>query len=330
MRILTGLVLIAAALWSGWWFVGSRAEGQAARAFFASQRAQGKTATYSSLGVAGFPNRFDLTVNDIVLGDPAAGVTWRAPFAQLLGLSYNPYHFIAALPHRQQLETPSGTFTLKTRRFEASLRFVPGLAFALREFVAIADGPELDSSRGWSVTARSLRLASRQLPGRQTAQEVGLQADALTPDAGLKSIVDPQGTLPATMQQAYLDAELGFDAPIDRHIANRPPRLTDLRVKDAHVAWGPMLLSAQGNLTVNAQGQPEGRITLRAKDWRAMVDMAVATGLIRQQIAPTVRDMLAELSKTSGAPDTVDLPLAFHDGWMSIGPIPLGPAPKLR
>jgi hypothetical protein len=330
MRILTALVILAAMLWGGWWFVGSRAETRAVKAFFAAQQAGGRLAEYSSLGVEGFPNRFDLTVNDIALGDRAAGVTWRAPFAQLLALSYNPYHYIAALPHRQELQTPDGDFTLTSSKMEASLKLAPGLAFALKEFIAVVNDPALSSSLGWKVAAKSLRVATRRLPGRKTAQEIGIAADRITPGDGLKALLDPAGKLPATLSQAYVDAEAGFDAPIDRHLGRRPPHLTDLRVKDAHLNWGPMLLSARGKLTIGADGVPEGRIMLKAKDWRGMVGIAVGLGLIRPEMAPTVTNMLAELAKTSPDPGTVELPLAFQSGRMSFGPLPLGPAPQLR
>lgn len=330
MRILAALVVAAMVIWGGWWFVGSSAETRAVKAFFAAQAAQGRSASYSSLAVEGFPNRFDLTVNDIALGDPAAGVIWRAPFAQVLALSYNPYHYIAALPHRQEIDTPDGSFTVTSDKMEASLRLAPGLALTLREAVAVVARPGLSSSLGWAVTAQDLRGATRQMPGRPLAQEIGLQIDKPAPDAALKARLDPKGALPAAADQLYLDAEAGFDAPIDRHMGTRPPQLTDLRVKDFHIAWGPMLLSAQGKLTVNADGYPEGRIDLRAKDWQAMIDMAVGLDLLKPELAPTVRNMFTELATGSPDPNTVDLPVSFQKGFMSIGPLPLGPAPRLR
>lgn len=330
MRIMVGLVLGLFVLWGGWWFVASSAEHRAAMAFFADRRAEGLTADYSSLGVAGFPNRLDLTVNDVALGDPAAGITWRAPFAQVLALSYNPYHVIAALPHRQEVATPVGTFSVTSSRMEASLRMVPGLAFALDEVVAVMDHPGLTASSGWQVNADSLRLATRRVPGRAMAQEVGAEADHITPNPMLKAMLDPTDALPATLDQVYLDAEAGFDTVIDRHVFNQPPHLTDVTVKDAHISWGPMLLSATGKIAVDVDGVPNGRIMIRAKNWKGMVTVAVVLGLVRPELAPTVENMLTELAKGSPDPDVVELPLEVQKGWMSLGPLPLGPAPRLR
>lgn len=330
MRVMVGLVLGLFVLWGGWWFVASSAEHRAAVAFFADRRDEGLTADYSSLAVAGFPNRLDLTVQDVALGDPAAGITWRAPFAQLLALSYNPYHLIAALPHRQDIVTRIGTFSVTSDRMEASLRMVPGIAFVLDEIVAVADRPGLTASTGWQVTAASVRVATRRVPGRPLAQQIGVEADHIRPNPMLKAMLDPTGALPDAIDQVYLDAEAGFDSAIDRHSATRPPHLTDLNVRDAHITWGPMLLSATGKATVDAEGVPEGRITIRAKNWKGMVAVAVTLGLVRPELAPTAQNMLAELAKGSTDPDVIQLPLEFQRGWMSLGPLPLGPAPRLR
>lgn len=330
MRKLAGLIVVLFVLWGGWWFFASTMEARFVRAAFADRKAAGWTADYSSLGVVGFPNRLDLTVNDIALGAPGSGVIWRAPFAQVLGLTYNPWHVIAAFPHSQEVQTPSGTFTLASARMEASLETVPGLAFALSSVVAVIDKPVVTASLGWQVSADHFRAATRQVPGRATAQEIGVETANVISNPALHALLDPAGALPAALSQIYLDAEAGFDAPIDRRIAQRPPQLTDLTVKQAHVIWGPMQLSATGKVTVDPDGLPAGRITLTAKGWRQMVPIAVALGLVRPELEQTVMNMLAELAKGSGDPDTVDLPLVFEKGWMSLGPLPLGPAPRLR
>lgn len=329
MRFLVAGVLALAVLWGGWWFIGSNAEGHAARAFFAAQKTQGRTANYSSLSVVGFPSRFDLTVNDIALGDPQTGVTWRAPFAQLLALSYNPYHFVVALPHSQTVETPVGRFTVASTRMEGSVTFVPGVAFAVNEVVGIVDHPAITASLGWQVGADSMSLASRRVPGRKTAQEIGLRIENVTLDKALRAQLDPAGTRPATIRQVYLDADLDFDRVIDRHALNAPPHLTGVTVKDGHVTWGKMVLSATGQVSLGPTGLPEGKITLRAQNWQGLAHLLAGFGLIKPEIAPTVHNMLSELAKGSKDPNVIELPLYFTKGWMSLGPLPLGPAPRI-
>ncbi len=330
MRLMTILVLALAALWGGWWFVGANAEHRAVATGFANARARGYDANYSALSVVGFPNRFDLTISDPVLGDPATGTTWRAPFAQVLGLSYNPYHFVAALPHSQTLTTPDGSLTLTSQRIEGSLTLSPGLAFTLNQIVLIADHPDLASDKGWSIAADQVRFATRAMPDLRNAHELGLEVANLTLDPAARALIDPDAALPASIAEIHLDAAASFDAPLDRHAASVHPHLIGLTVKDAHLSWGTALLSAKGTITVDAEGTPEGRLDLTAKNWRPLVKVAAALGLIRPEIAPTWENMLNALAQGSGDPATVDIPLEINKGWMSLGPLPLGPAPKLR
>ena len=330
MRLLIVAVLVLGGLWGGYWFVGSSALETATVAAFAAARDEGRVARYSSLSVEGFPSRFDLTINDIALGDPAAGIIWRAPFAQVLALSYTPYHIIAALPHSQTVELPGETLTLRSAKMEGSVIFVPTPALRLRTTTFIADSPALSSTAGWQVGLRQARFAARPVVGRDNAYEIGFEALDIAPGASLRATLDPAGTLPDAAEVIHIDADLAFDAPLDRHAGERPPQLTALTLRDAHATWGPLSLFASGSLTVDATGRPEGRLTLRARNWRGMVAIAVALGALKPEIAPTVDNMLAELAK--GSPDlrTVELPLVVRDGWMSFGPIPLGPAPRLR
>jgi len=55
----------------------------------------------------------------------------------------------------------------------------------------------------------------------------------------------------------------------------------------------------------------------------------VASGKVRPQLAPTVETMLEGLAKQTGDPEVLKIPLTMQDGWMSLGPLPLGPAPVL-
>ena len=88
-------------------------------------------------------------------------------------------------------------------------------------------------------------------------------------------------------------------------------------------------LNAAGELDVDVSGMPTGRITVRAKNWREMLQLAVASGVVAEGFAPTIERALELLSQMSGNPRTLDAPLSFEDGRMSFGPIPLGAAPRL-
>ena len=72
-----------------------------------------------------------------------------------------------------------------------------------------------------------------------------------------------------------------------------------------------------------------GRITVKAKNWREILQIAVAAGWVPEGLAETLEDGLGLRAGLSGSPETLDAPLSFEKGRVSFGPIPLGTAPRL-
>src|SRR6056297_3671249 len=99
-------VLVAAALWMGYWVIGATALERGLSGWIEQRRDEGWVADVAELDVAGFPNRFDTTLTDVAFADPGTGVAWQAPFLQLLALSYRPNQVIAVLPPEHRLSTP--------------------------------------------------------------------------------------------------------------------------------------------------------------------------------------------------------------------------------
>ena len=127
-----------------------------------------------------------------------------------------------------------------------------------------------------------------------------------------------------------IEANVTFDAPWDRHaIEDRRPQITALDLRGLRATWGRMELEAAGDLTVDAGGTPDGRITVRAVNWRDMIGVVRASGLVPEGFIPTIEAALEALAGLSGRPDTIDAPLSFQNGFVSFGPIPLGRAPNL-
>ena len=74
MRALLIVVLVVSALWAGYWVVGSQAMERGVTGWFAAQDGGPLTAEQQGITVAGFPNRFDLTVTEPRLSNAETGV----------------------------------------------------------------------------------------------------------------------------------------------------------------------------------------------------------------------------------------------------------------
>ncbi|PZR00702.1 MAG: High-affinity K+ transporter ATPase chain B [Cereibacter sphaeroides] len=326
IRILFGVVLVLSVAWSVYWFVGSSAMERGANQWFADQAAAGLVAEHGDLSVAGYPSRFDLTVNDLYLADPLTGYAWTAPFVQILTLSYKPWHLIAALPNDQSFQTPLQKLTLASAKLQASLVVQPSNKLALDRTRIVGDSLTLSSDLGWSIGAKTLRFATDSLTPDALQHEVGLELLQITPDAALSALL-PE--LPTEIERARLDAKLTLTAPPDQQANETRPQVQTIEVKDLALVWGPIQLSGKGTVTADAMGQAEGRVDLRLTNWRKALPLAVATGLMRPEVQQTWENMLAALASESGNPDDLDMPLSFQRGRMMLGPLPLGSAPVL-
>jgi hypothetical protein len=171
-----------------------------------------------------------------------------------------------------------------------------------------------------------VELHTRADAATPNAHELSLVIPNLTPDAALIAATG----LPAAISMIRLDAVGAFSAPLDRNAEATQPRLTGLQVKEGTLLWGDLTIAAQGEIAANEGGLAEGRIDITIKGWRKALPLAVTLGLIKPNVAPTVEGMLNAMATQTGDAETLQLPLVYKNGRGSLGPIPLGAAPRLN
>lgn len=328
MRALLVVVLIVSGLWAGYWYLGSQAMERGVTGWFTAQEGGPLQAEHQGVTVAGFPNRFDLTVTEPRFADGASGLGWRAPFAQVFMMTWKPWHIIATLPNEQTLSLPGQEVALTSASFQASAVLVPGTDLTLDRSALAADTLTLTSSAGWDIAAATLRLGLRRTPDRATAQELALELTTLSPPADITAGL-AAADLPERIDLVRVDSILGLSAPLDRHFGQNAPTLQDITLREGLIRWGDLVLSASGTLTPAADGTPEGRIDLQVENWRKLVPLFLAAGVIQPTQSDAVTRALELLAQQGGNPEVLPLPLTFQRGWMSLGPLPLGPAPQL-
>lgn len=329
-RLLIAIVLFAT-LWGGYWWVGSQGVSRGFDAWLDARRAEGWVAETSDLTVRGFPNRFDTTFTQLRLADPETGWAWEAPFFQLLALSYKPNHVIAVWPNAQTLATPYETLTVTSTKMQASAVVGASAALPLERSTLVADTLSIAGPDDQATTMTALRVAVQRVEGTEATYHLGFAADDLAPARAMRLKLDTDGSLPRTLGAFSADLEASFDRPWDRSaIEQSRPQPTAIKIKLAEARWGELELAAAGQITVDPQGRPDGRIVIKARNWRDILRLAANSGALPQTFANQIEAGLSVLSGLSGNPNTLDIPLDFRAGRMSLGPIPLGPAPLIR
>lgn len=326
MRPLIWLTLFLAALYSGYWVVGSRSALAGVEAALAGMKAAGR-ADHAGVEIHGFPSRFDLTIIAPALASAGGEVRWQAEFLQLLALSYRPNRLIAVWPPAQRLSVGPATIAIASEDLRASVTLTPNSELPLDHAELAGRGVELATSPGWSLAADRLMLASRRSGGPQS-HEIALVLTALRPGPQVKALLDPEGRLPAALPELRLGAIADLDRPLDRRALTAQPRLRALRAIDGSAAWGEIRLDARGGLTVGADGYATGRIELTARNWRGLLALATATGALTPEASQSLANGFAALAKAGGDENLLTLPLVFKDGMASLGPLALGPAPR--
>lgn len=285
---------------------------------------------YSAASTSGFPARFQTRITEIEFQDADTGLGWAAPDLTLSAPTLHPTQVSAVFARSQSIRTRHGRISITSDAMRGTIDLRPTTSLALRSSDISMTKADFTSDAGWTVALAQGRFASRLSETDANRHEISSEiAELALPDA-FRMVLDPTGSLPGTIERITLECELRFDAPLDRAaFSGDPPSITRLDVKSAHVLWGEISLDATGLLDVAPDGEVSGRIDLKAVNWRRMLEIARATGLVPQATAQTYENALEILAGLSGDPDTLDLPVTFRNGRFSVGPIPFGPAPRL-
>lgn len=324
MRALLMVVVVAFLAWSGWWWIASRGGVSAVEAGIVALRAQGWSAGHQGLSVSGYPNRIDLTAQGPALATPDRRWQWQAPFVQVFALSYRPWHVIAAFAPEQQIATPVGALRLTAGRLQASVVVEPGTDLVLdRSQLA---GEALRLSGAFEASAERLSMATRPTVGAALSHDFGLSVTGLRPADGMVRLL-PAALRDTPGAEVRVDAALGFDAPLDRHAVARPPALTRIDLREARIGWGAVRAHLSGQLVPDARGFAEGRLSLRLEGGEQALQAMQALGWFPPQ-AMAQWEATLRLLAPGGQP--LELPLRLGQGVVMLGPLPLGPAPRMR
>ncbi len=330
MRFAVKSIVILAILFSGYWVAVSEGVDRGLEAWLGDRRAEGWQADAAVIETKGYPTGFETRFEDVELADPETGLAWRAPEFALSAASISPTRIRAIWPESQTVASPFERITIGAERMEGVLDVAPGTALELREADIEIAALTLLSDAGWQAGLGEGRLNVTQSDTDDAGYSVFFEATDVLPSAALRELLDPSEVLPSVFKTLAIDADAEFDRPWDRFAVEdrRPqPRRIDLRKLQA--TWGELDLQIAGDITIDTAGVPEGDVSIRAVNWREMVQIGEAAGLIPPEMAGTVERALEVLAGLSGNPNTIDAPLTLSGGRISLGIVPLGPAPKI-
>jgi len=326
------LFAIAAAGWVAWWVVAANGQEAALEGWFQGRAAEGWQAETSAIETGGFPSRFTTRIAKLALADPDAGWAWSAPELVLDRPATDPTHVTAVFAPSQTLAVPGERAAIESSEMTAVLALFPGLDLQLREGSIVARDLAVVGQSGWRAGAKLVDagLRRRTIEGEppETHQLELTAQSVLLPDTLMKQI-DPTGLLKPEVTALRLDALFVPDRQLDRHvIEDGHLGVRTLVLRRAEFDWDGMGLTARGRLDADAQGLAEGDIALSLSDWRRLLALARTSGALNDEVADAVEGALGLVALFNGS-DELDVTLSFGRGRARIGPVPIGPAPRL-
>lgn len=332
-KALLVVVLAAAAGWFAWWWIAAGMQERAIAGWLEERRAAGWQAEAADLRVAGFPNRLDATLTDIALADPVSGWAWTAPRFEIFQLVYDPSRVIVAWPEEQRVAAPGARATVRAETMRASAAFADDGPLAVeRSSLEILRGA-VAADAGWTAGVdRYVQHLRRAENARNPGQDYEFRVDAerLRPPDFVKRVVDPAGALPPAIGLVALEGRVALDRPLDLDaLEGRKPQVAALSLKEARFEWGDLGLSVTGAAEADESGYAAGEFELSARNWEEMLDAAVATGAMTRTLADTLKTGLGFMARLDGDAKALTATLRFSGGYARLGPVPIGPAPRM-
>ncbi len=334
MRTLLGLAVLLFAAWSAWWWYGSSHQKQAIEDWLQDRREAGWQAETEDLTVTGYPNRFDMIAEGLTLADPASGWAWTAPEFRTYMLSYQPNRVIASWPGIHRFAVPGEQVELTAEQLRASAAFAPDPGLALDHGVLEARELSLGSSLGWTAFLDRGQLALRDSEverGRANAYDAVLEVEGFRPPAPWRELLGDRmaDSLPEAFDRVLIDVTAAFPRPLDAEaLESGNLRPETLWLRKSTISWGDLGLEGSGRLDVAPDGTPTGEIALKAEDWRQLLRAAVSAGAVPGNLEGALEAGLGLMSTLTSDGRSLEAPLVFRNGRMSLGPIPLGEAPR--
>lgn len=322
------LLVVLGLIWSGYWYAAGYALRQGFAAWFDARAQSGWQADYGDMSTSGYPLRHVTTLTHPALADPATGIAWQADWLNIDSPAIWPGRQTLMFPASIQLLSHlDQTAALRAEGMVADFHLKPGRDLRV-ERMALTSGPwRVDEATGAMLAADAITLSMQDTEQAETYC-FNVNAPNFVPGAELRRLVRRSEALPESFETLVLDMTVRFDRPWDRRaLEDRRPQPVEINLDLAQAKWGALSLLAAGQVTVDGNAVPTGEISIKAENWRDMLDIARGSGAVPDYAIGPTEKILNLLSNMSGNPETLDVTLTLRNGMVTLGPFPLGPAP---
>ena len=328
MRKMIWLLIILAALWGAWWMLATTQMQNVMARAFDDRRAAGWEVTVKDISKAGFPLLLQNRLSGLSLADPKQDFAVEAPQLDLSAPVWWPGDLAVQAPvARVELRAGALPLELNLRDMRADLSLHPGLALQLEGMQIRSAQMQVDGPDGMLLEAEEPRAVVQQSSDVATDYGIALLPGSITPGPLLRKVLGDAAGPPILSARMAVS----FAEPFDRHTVMQRtiPEVRALSIENIDATLGDVALAAEGALSFDAEGRPDGTLSLRITNWSQLLDAVERAALLPSSMRAQVDTVLRVLESRSGTAGALDLDLVFNQGEMALAGIPLGPAPRL-
>lgn len=328
MGRLTVWAVLLAAIFTGYWFVATNVMQTKLQDAFADARADGWQVDTADQNMTGFPGTFALQLSAPSVAPPTGEWAWTGAAMDLSTPSINPTRPTVVFPSSQTLRIGEQTLQIDVLDMRAGAAAKLNAALHFDDGFASLNDAGIVSDAGWQAQISAIEALMVLVEDSNTAYEVNVTVTDVALPADIMDQMIPAGTLDPVVSRLGIDAVVTFDRGLERMaLSGVAPDVSRVDLTAFDLIWGDVTVKASGALDIDDAGVPTGEVTLESAQWQAMIEIMVAAGVFDAGIVPTLTTMARTMAGTDGV---LALPITFSDGSMSMGFLPLGPAPVFR
>lgn len=320
-------IVVVLLIYTVYWFV---ARGQIERyvtEWEAEQVAAGFQIEHGDVRIGGYPYRFSVATDGLVVRAPESEGGWRLALDRFEAnaLPYDFQHWIVSLGDSLELSRNGQglAFMAEQARFsfsgESGVTQRIGASIDVLEIAAIGNGAPPVTAAG-RVRLSAATSESGELAVQAQLEDVTLAADQIDPILS-RSFGDR-----ITLLQADFSVSEWPALAQSANLSTWSEASGEYTLRAFNIDWGRLDLEAEGQLSLDRQLRPTGRISLRLLDPEAIVDAMIETGAVSQENAGAMR-LVAQSAPRSDSGTSI--PLSFRNGGVYFGPVRLGDAGPL-
>ncbi|MBI1211373.1 MAG: DUF2125 domain-containing protein [Alphaproteobacteria bacterium] len=350
VRILIPIALIALLLagYTWWWQEVADGLRTSVEQFQLDQHGLSREAQWDSIDISGFPYQVEAQITRPHITAPDRGVAWDG---KAVAISIQPL-----APGRISFSLEGHQHVLYVKNGQ----LIEGGIDANKALVKIVAG-------AYSARQIALELEGLSGQGEYNSQHVELVVQSASASADVEDGDPDAATAPialtATLNNVAVRGDIALPLGptitlVDLKAHLRYPSLapdggtpnvvsewrrtnTPIHIERFKLDWGGVTVEARGDIKLDAETRPQGRLRLKIGNHRRLLEVLKAQGWISAEAEPNIDGALNTLAFISGDPERrIDVAVNFQDGFaylelfgllpIKVGPVnPLFPPPTL-